>query len=114
METTIKEPKNKEEFESIIKEGKPTLVEFFATWCGPCQMMGMVLDEMATKYPRMDQVNIIKIDIDELGDLAKEYDVLSVPTIKIFYDGKETESMSGMRSEEDLIAKLNSLLDNQK
>lgn len=107
---TIKCPKDITEFRKIIESKKPVLVDFFATWCGPCQMMGMVLDNFSESYKNIDEVEIIKVDIDELKDIAIEYNVMSVPTLILFNDGKLIETMVGMRPEEELETKLDALI----
>lgn len=88
---------SKEEFNKKIKEGK-YLVDFFATWCGPCKMLGMVLE----KIDNENLIDILKIDVDEETDLAKEYKIYSVPTLILFEDGKELKRISGFLGEEEL------------
>jgi thioredoxin 1 len=106
----IKHPSTNEEFEAIIAGGKPVLVDYFATWCGPCQMMGPILDDMAENYKNIDKVEIVKVDIDELRKPAEKYNIMSVPTFMLFKDGKDVETMVGMRSQDDLEAKLDKLI----
>lgn len=106
----IKQIETKEEFEELINGKKPVLVDFFAVWCGPCQMMGPILEQMAEEYKNIDKVEIAKVDIDLLKDLAMQYGVMSVPTFMIFQEGKQIETMVGMRPQEEFQEKLDLLV----
>lgn len=96
------------EFNNIIKESKPTLVDFFATWCGPCKMMHPILEKLKEKMG--DSVSIIKVDVDKNQELSAEYRVQSVPTLIIFKDGEVKWRAAGVHSAEDLADKLNSFM----
>lgn len=91
---------NEKEFENEIKEGL-VLVDFFATWCGPCRMMAGVLDQAEKE---LKDVKIIKVDVDESEELARQFGVMSIPTIILFKDGKEVDSHIGLMSMEKLKA----------
>lgn len=93
------------EFTDFINNKKPTLVDFFATWCGPCKMQGPVLEELKKKVG--DKANIVKIDVDRNPDLAAEYQIRSVPTIIIFKDGMPQWRASGLQQLEVLEDKIN-------
>ncbi len=88
---------NNAEFNNEIKEGR-VLVDFFATWCGPCKMLSLVME----KFDSKGVIPIVKVDIDEDSMLANEYKITSVPTLIIFENGKEVKRRSGFMSEEEL------------
>lgn len=91
--------------QEVLDAPEVVLVDFFATWCGPCKAQGPILDVLSKEMG--DQVKILKVDIDESRPLAMEYRVMSVPTLKIFKNGEEKETLVGLRSESELREKLN-------
>ena len=88
-------------FEELVKSEKPLLVDFYATWCGPCQMLGPVLSEV--KDTLKDRVSIIKIDVDKNQDVANHYRVKSVPTMMLFQNGKQLWRQSGVLSKIEIL-----------
>lgn len=90
----------KENFQAeIAKADKPVLVDFWAVWCGPCQMMAPILHELETEMP---DVQIGKVNVDEQMDLARQFRVVSIPTLIIFKNGQEVQRMVGVTSKEEL------------
>lgn len=81
-------------FEEIIYQDKPVLVDFFATWCGPCHMQSPILDEVKERLG--DQVSIIKIDVDQNQQTAAKYQIRSIPTLIIFKNGEIKWRQSGV------------------
>ena len=79
-----KQVKSVEEYEAEIKEGK-VLVDLFATWCGPCRMLAPVIDDLEKGHP---EVKFLKVDVDELPQVAARYDVVSIPTVLVLNNGE--------------------------
>ena len=91
-----------ENFEKeVLKSEKPVLVDFYADWCGPCNAMAPVIEELATELDGKAKVG--KINVDENSDIAVEYNVISIPTLIIFKNGKEEKRLVGLRDKEELL-----------
>ena len=91
------------EFDEAIKEGL-ALVDFFATWCGPCKMLSPVLEEVANENPNL---SILKIDVDEVGPLAAKFGVQAIPTLILFKDGQQVATKMGYQNKNHLLAFIN-------
>lgn len=92
------------EFQKLIQENKPTLVDFFATWCGPCRIQGPILEDVKKRVG--DEANIIKVDIDANRELAIQYRVQSVPTLIMFKNGEAVWRAVGVQQAELLVQKI--------
>ena len=87
-----------ENYDELIKEGI-VVVDFFATWCGPCKMLGPIIEKLGNS---MNDVKFIKVDVDKHEELARRYGVMSIPTIIFFKDGKEVTKRIGFIPEEGI------------
>lgn len=96
---------NKNFEEEVLKEEKLVLVDFFATWCGPCKMLAPILSQIAEE--NKDKIKVGKINVDEQGDLALKYGISSIPTLILFKNGKAIKTSIGFKSKEEIEQMLN-------
>ena len=96
------------EFEELKKQPGVLVVDFFATWCGPCKMLSPVLEEVAEELA--GKAAIVKVDVDESGELASSYGIMSVPTLIVFKDGEAVKMSAGFQPKEQLTAMIEAYL----
>jgi thioredoxin 1 len=95
---------SRNEFDELVKKGNgAVLVDFFAPWCGPCKMLTPILEEIQKERP---DLKIVKVDVDEEPDLAREHNVMSVPTMILYQNGKIKKNWVGLRAKPVLLQEI--------
>ena len=93
---------NKDNFhKEVLNSDKPVLLDFFASWCGPCKMVGPILDEIAEER---EDIKVCKVDIDEQPELASRFRIMSVPTLMVLKDGNIVDQSVGARPKHQILA----------
>ncbi len=88
----------------VLGSDKPVVVDFWATWCGPCKMVAPVLEEIASEYA--DKLTVAKVDVDANQDVARRYQIMSIPTISVFSGGEMVKSIVGAKPKAALLREL--------
>ncbi len=99
---------NEEAFTKLLESGEPMLVDFFATWCGPCKMLAPIIEELAADYE--GKVHVLKVDTDENQSLAVNYGIMNIPTVVLFQGGNEVDRLVGVLPKESFCQMIDSHL----
>jgi thioredoxin 1 len=92
----------------VIKSNKPVLVDFWAEWCGPCRIIGPIIEEISNEYS--GKAIVVKCDVDSSPEVASKYGIRNIPTILFFKDGKVADKQVGAVPKNNIVAKLNALI----
>lgn len=92
------------EFDDLINADKPVLVDFWAEWCGPCKMVGPIVEEIASEYS--DKMAVAKLNVDENPQVSRQYEVMSIPTLIVYKDGVVKKRIVGARPKKMLVDEL--------
>lgn len=87
--------------QEVLRSDKPVLIDFWAPWCGPCRMLSPVISEIAEEYG--DKIKVCKVNVDDEGELAASFNVMSIPTLVVVKDGKVTNSAVGVRPKAQIV-----------
>lgn len=98
-----------DEFEDLLKSNKFVFIDFFATWCPPCKMLGPVLDDVNQEVG--EKIKMVKINVDENENLAREFGIFNIPTMIIFKDGEAVSRLVGFRDYEQVLEDINKVID---
>ena len=96
----------------VLKFEGVVLVDFWAGWCGPCKMLGPVIEEVSKELEGKEGAKVGKLNVDENADIAQKYSIMSIPALKFFNGGKVVDELVGLQSKEALIEKINEITNN--
>ena len=94
---------NKNNFSEVVSGSKPVLLDFYADWCGPCRMVAPIVEEIAAEHP---EYSVGKVNVDDEGELAQQFGVMSIPMLAVLVDGKVVAQSVGARPKADILAML--------
>lgn len=90
-----------ENFDSLITGDKPVIVDFWAPWCGPCKMLGPVLDKLASENP---DIQVVKVNVDENSELSTKFGIRSIPTVLIYKNGEVANKFLGFKNKDEILS----------
>jgi len=95
-------------FDELLQDSKLVIVDFWATWCGPCRMLSPILDEVEEEMP--EQIKVVKVNVDDADEIAARYRIMSIPTLLFFKDGQMVDKTVGAMPKHALVEKINANL----
>lgn len=108
MSSTIRNIQTHEELKALINQDRPVVVDFWAPWCGPCKAFSPILEDVATALG--DQAIVVKVNVDDAPELARDYRIASIPTVVYFADGSAQHEARGIQSQPEIMGRVESYI----
>ena len=93
----------------VLQSSGLVLIDFWAVWCGPCQVLGPIIEEITEEYQDKNSLKIAKLNVDENTEIAQRYGIMSIPTLKFFKNGQVVDELIGLQSKDAIVEKINKL-----
>lgn len=111
--SVVRHIESEADFDSqVLRSSKPVLVDFYATWCGPCRMLEPTMNQLAGELT--GRAEVVKVDVDKVGSIAERYRIMGVPTVIVFDQGRPVQTLVGVHSKADYLAALNQTVPQQR